>query len=176
MLGGKAEARVPRGCGAGREGDRMMIRPLVPGDVPAIAALCEQREARTWCGEGWSEAGLDHLSPEELAYVAVEDGEMQACVQFRLGGTFGRSGAVTRLIVRGGRRGTGAVRRILEHTEEMILSRSRDLFLLCGSKEADARTFFEAMGYRECGRLEDYLRPGEAQVIYRKSAGADGRR
>ncbi|HEY8346486.1 MAG TPA: GNAT family N-acetyltransferase [Symbiobacteriaceae bacterium] len=148
----------------------MTIRPLIPADVHALQAMCQRQETCTWCGEDLAEMTPDSLPPEELAYVAVEGGEILAYIQFRLSGTFGRSAAVTRLVVRKDGRGKGAERRILEYVEEMILPRGKDLFLLCPAGNAEARRFCEAMGYRACGELEEYPRPGEAQVIYRKRA------
>lgn len=148
----------------------MSIRPVTPGDLPALRALYEQQEAWTWCGDDLSETGPGDLPPEDLAFVDMEDGEVLAYVQFRLGGTFGYSSSVTRLVVRKDARGRGAARRILEFVEEMALARGRDLFLLCRTDNPEARRFCDEMGYEVCGELEAYPGPGVAHVIYRKRA------
>lgn len=148
----------------------MSIRPVTPGDLPALRALHEQQGAWTWCGADLSEAGPTDLPPEDLAFVDVEDGEILAYIQFRLGGTFGCSSSVTRLVVRKEAHGKGAERRILEFVEEMTLARGQDLFLLCRSDRPEARRFCEEMGYEACGELDAYPGPGVAQVIYRKRA------
>lgn len=148
----------------------MLIRPATPGDLPALRALYEHQDAWTWCGDGLSETDPGCLPPEELAFVDVENGEILAYIQFRLGGTFGCSSSVTRLVVRKDVRGTGAERRILEFVEEMTLPRGQDLFLLCRTDSPEAKRFCEEMGYEACGELEAYPGPGMTQVIYRKRA------
>mgnify|MGYP001186316870 CR=1 FL=1 len=166
MFGVSRRRREPKR----REGDRMSIRPVTPGDLQALKALYEQQEAWTWCGDDLSETGPNALPPEALAFVDVENGEILAYTPFRLGGTFGYSSCVTRLVVHKEARGRGVERRILEFVEEIALARDQDLFLLCRSDNPEARRFCEEMGYEACGELEAYPGPGVAQVIYRKRA------
>ena len=149
------------------------IRPMIPTDVPALAAMLGNMEP--WRSYGVDPARWDGLlrsiPPEELAYVAEEEGALAGYVQFRLGGTFGLSGYVRTLAVSPARSGKGVGRKLLAHAEGMILEHGPNVFLLCSTRNENAQRFYEALGYAACGRLPAYVLATEDEIIYRKTTG-----
>jgi ribosomal protein S18 acetylase RimI-like enzyme len=151
----------------------LTIRPLTPTDVPALAAMLGTMEP--WLSYGVDPTAWERLlrsvPPEELAYVAEEEGAPAGYVQFRLSGTFGLSGYVRTLAVSPALAGRGVGRQLLAQAESMILARGPNVFLLCSSRNEKAQRFYEAMGYQACGRLPAYVLATEDEIIYRKTTG-----
>lgn len=151
----------------------LSIRPMTPPDVPALATILGTMEP--WLTYGVDPTRWDRLlrtiPPEELAYVAEEEGAPVGYVQFRLGGTFGLSGYVRTLAVSPARSGQGVGRQLLAHAEGMILEHGPNVFLLCSARNENAQRFYEALGYAACGRLPAYVLATEDEIIYRKTTG-----
>jgi ribosomal protein S18 acetylase RimI-like enzyme len=151
----------------------LTIRPLAPADISGLAAMLGGMEPWTYYGvdaAAW-ERILRSIPPEELAFVAEQNGEVVGYVQFRLGGTFALSGYIRTLAVQPGQAGQGLGRRILAFAEEMILAKGPNVFLLCSTRNEAAQRFYAAVGYAEAGRLEAFVLPGEDEIIYRKTTG-----
>jgi ribosomal protein S18 acetylase RimI-like enzyme len=149
------------------------MRPLRPADVPALAAMLSSMEpwlTHRVTAQQW-EVTLRAIPPEELAFVVEDEQGLAGYVQFRLGGTFAWAGYVRVLAVHPGRRGQGLGRKIMAFAEDMILARGANVFLLCSAFNQKAREFYQALGYREVGRLPDFLTAGTEEVIYRKTTG-----
>ena len=63
------------------------------------------------------------------------------------------------------RRGIG--RRLMEQIEETY-SKQRDIFLLVTESNKKARLFYEGLGYQCVGMLDDYIKKGVTECLYRK--------
>jgi ribosomal protein S18 acetylase RimI-like enzyme len=68
-------------------------------------------------------------------------------------------------------RGHGLGTRLMCFAEERILRQSPNVFLCVSSFNHRAQTFYERLGYQRVGELPDFLVPGQAEILLRKSRG-----
>ncbi len=101
-------------------------------------------------------------------FVAEAAGEVLGFLWFVERGAFNRSGYVQLVGVRPGARGQGIGRTLMEYAEAQSAKLARDMFLLVSDFNTDAQRFYEGLGYRQVGRLDDYVLPGIAELVYRK--------
>jgi ribosomal protein S18 acetylase RimI-like enzyme len=65
--------------------------------------------------------------------------------------------------------GLGAGARLLRHAEQVAASKGARVLVIETSDApalARARRFYEAQGYRECGRVPDFYAEGESKVVF----------
>ncbi|MDR7513025.1 MAG: GNAT family N-acetyltransferase, partial [Armatimonadota bacterium] len=86
-------------------------------------------------------------------------------------GTFARSGYIRWIAVAPDARGAGVGRRLVAHAERRILAAGPNVFLLVSEFNTAARAFYRRLGYREVGRIPDYVVPGVAERLLRKTTG-----
>lgn len=151
--------------------DSLQIRPMLPADIPGISRWVAATPL--WQRYGVTEqsmrerlqSGLDHGA---TIYVAERAGEVLGFLWLIERGVFGRSYYVQLIGVRAEARGQGAGRALMEFAEEKSLAQGRDLFLLVSDFNTEAQRFYERLGYRQVGRLDDYVIPGISELIYCK--------
>jgi hypothetical protein len=68
-------------------------------------------------------------------------------------------------------RGQGLGTELVKFAERRILAESPNVFLCVSSFNPDARRLYERLGYRVIGELTDYLVPGHAEILLRKTVG-----
>jgi ribosomal protein S18 acetylase RimI-like enzyme len=68
-------------------------------------------------------------------------------------------------------RGNGIGRRLMEHIEEGIFRTAPNVFLFVSDFNTSAQSFYERLGYRKVGELQDYLVAGRSELLMRKSRG-----
>ncbi len=84
-------------------------------------------------------------------------------------GMFGNLGGYLKLIaVSSAQTGQGMGARLLTAVEDAVRIHSRDLFLLASHFNEGAHRFYSRHGYREVGRLPDYVRPEITELIFWK--------
>lgn len=84
-------------------------------------------------------------------------------------GAFGRSGYLRLIAVDPSRHGQGIGKCLINELEKTHLQPS-GLMLLASEHNAQARTFYERLGYTQIGRIPDYVLPGLHECIYFKPA------
>lgn len=151
----------------------MQVRPLLPADIPALAAMLSGMEP--WISyrvdrPAW-ERLLHAVPSEEEALVALDDGRIVGYAQFSYRGAFCLSGYIRTLAVDPARHGRGLGRQLLAHVEELIFARGPNVFLLCSARNEPAQAFYRAVGYEQVGRLNAYVLPGEDELLFRKTRG-----
>jgi len=154
----------------------MIIRPLVSGDVPALARLMagdplwqrygvtEESAARR-LREGFA-AGAN-IAGATIA-VAEIDGEPVGFVWYVERGAFNRSGYIMLIGVQGDARGAGVGRALMEHAEAALFARAADIFLLVSDFNTAAQAFYVRLGYEQVGTIPGYVVPGVSELIFRK--------
>jgi ribosomal protein S18 acetylase RimI-like enzyme len=73
--------------------------------------------------------------------------------------------------VAGWARGNGLGGRLLEHIEAVVFTRTTNLFACVSDFNQPARSFYRKQGYHEIGPMPDFLIPGKAEILLRKTKG-----
>jgi GNAT superfamily N-acetyltransferase len=66
-------------------------------------------------------------------------------------------------------KGYGAL--LLEHLEDLVFRRTKNLFVCVSDFNAGARRFYARHGYQEIGPIPNFLIPGSAEILLRKTQG-----
>jgi [ribosomal protein S18]-alanine N-acetyltransferase len=80
-------------------------------------------------------------------------------------------GYVQTILVHPARRGRGIGSRLLRFAEERIQQESPNVFMCVSSFNHDAARLYARLGYKVVGELTDYIVPGFAEILLRKSTG-----
>lgn len=152
----------------------VVVRPLRAADVDACAAimtglpLWQDYGVSVGAARDWF-AGA--LRGERDARVAEDGGRVVGFVVYLTRGTFGHSGYVWAIGVAADAQGRGVGGYLMDAVEQAIFEAGPNVFLLVNSENARARRFYERRGYRRIGELADYVEPGVAEILYRKTRG-----
>ena len=60
---------------------------------------------------------------------------------------------------------------LLAHVEHSVFARTKNLFACVSDFNAPARAFYKKHGFQEIGPMPDFLIPGSAELLLRKTAG-----
>jgi ribosomal protein S18 acetylase RimI-like enzyme len=146
------------------------IRPLTLADIPGIARWVAATPL--WQRYGVTEASFaqrlrDGLAEGATIYVAERE-QVLGFLWLVERGAFNRSGYIQLIGVHPDARGAGVGRMLMQFAEEKIFAQGRDLFLLVSDFNTAAQRFYERLGYRQVGKLDDYVVPGVSELIYYK--------
>lgn len=61
--------------------------------------------------------------------------------------------------------------RLLRHIEGLVFDRTKNLFACVSDFNQSARAFYKKHGYQEIGPMPNFLIPGSAEMLLRKTAG-----
>lgn len=67
--------------------------------------------------------------------------------------------------------GRGLGTRLLSHVESQTFARAHNLFACVSDFNDKARTFYRKQGYKEIGPMPNFLIPGYAEILLRKTNG-----
>jgi [ribosomal protein S18]-alanine N-acetyltransferase len=68
-------------------------------------------------------------------------------------------------------RGKGIGKELLAHIELIVFGRTTNLFACVSDFNSGARNFYKKQGYQEIGPMPNFLIPGSAEILLRKTAG-----
>lgn len=60
---------------------------------------------------------------------------------------------------------------LLTHVEQLVFERTKNLFACVSDFNQSARDFYKKQGYQEIGPMPNFLIPGSAEILLRKTAG-----
>jgi len=160
----------------------MMVRPAQAGDRTGLRELAHELAhgpLLSRYGADPSRLGdelcmlADSDRESETLLIAVDTGaeSMAICgvARFSHSGMFGSFGGYLKLIaVADSQQGRGVGSLLLTQVEQTVAAHSRDLFLLASHFNDAAHRFYDRHGYREIGRLPDYVRPEITELIFWK--------
>ncbi len=151
--------------------DSLTIRLMTIADIPGCAKWIA--ETPLWQRYHVAEQSMGERLRKGLEgggtiYIAERAGQVLGFIWLVERGAFARSDYVQLIGVRPGERGRGVGRRLMEFAEATSLAAGRDLFLLVSDFNTDAQRFYQRLGYRQVGKLDDYVLPGVSELIYRK--------
>ncbi len=147
------------------------IRPFSPPDKPAIVAILMSSEP--WKRLGYTESEWDKLFAPLPAghecYVMEVDARVAGIALVRQKFLFGDYLGLFAVAEWARGRKLGA--RLLAHVESVVFARGSNLFACVSDFNAGGRRFYKQQGYREVGALDDFLIPGSAEILLRKTVG-----
>ena len=151
------------------------IRPLAHSDITDISSWVAatplwQRYGVT--AESMTKRLRDGITEGAKIFVAEHANKVVGFIWLVERGAFSRSGYIQLIGVRSDERGHGIGRALMEFAEQTVFAEHRDLFLLVSDFNVDAQRFYQRLGYRESGKLEDYVVQGVNELIYWKSRSA----
>ncbi|HEX9155195.1 MAG TPA: GNAT family N-acetyltransferase, partial [Nitrospira sp.] len=68
-------------------------------------------------------------------------------------------------------RGKGIGKELLAHIESQVFARTKNLFACVSDFNSGARAFYKKQGYQEIGPMPNFLIPGSAEILLRKTLG-----
>jgi len=161
---------------------RLTVRRLRSSDVESCARIVAgdplwQRygltlsRARRVLRQALAQAAKGTTAARAVGEIAVARaaGRPVGFVWFRREGTFHHSGYVRWIAVAPAARGRGVGERLMRYAEERILRRGPNVFLTVSDFNRRAQAFYRKLGYTEVGALSDYIVPGIAERLYRKT-------
>lgn len=148
-----------------------VIRTMVPDDREAVVTLLA--ESDPWKTLGYTSEDWKHIFcpiPQDRETYVVESGGHVAGIaivkrQFLLGDYLELLGIA--LWARG--KGLGAT--MLAHIESAVFGRTKNLFACVSDFNLPAREFYRKQGFQEIGPMPNFLIPGSAELLLRKTAG-----
>ncbi len=151
--------------------DSPVIRPMTLSDIPGIASwvagtpLWQRYDVTELSMSDRLRRGLERGA---ALYVAERAGTVLGFLWLIERGAFDRSDYVQLIGVRPEERSRGIGRALMEFAEGKSLAEGRDLFLLVSDFNTRAQQFYERLGYRQVGKLENYVIPGVNELLYGK--------
>ncbi|MCP9438685.1 MAG: GNAT family N-acetyltransferase [Nitrospira sp.] len=149
----------------------LLVRPMRPDDRSAVVQILG--ESDPWRTLGYTAADWDRifcpLPQGRDGYVAEIDGHVAGIAVVRpnfLAGDY-----LELLAVAPWMRQNGVGRRLIEHVEQTVFARTKNLFACVSDFNEQARTFYRKRGYQEIGPIPDFLIPGSSEVLLRKTTG-----
>jgi [ribosomal protein S18]-alanine N-acetyltransferase len=148
-----------------------VIRPMQPDDREAVVNLLAESDPWKTLGYGkddWSRIFCP-IPQDREAYVLEHEGRVAGIAivkpKFLMGDYLELLGIAPWA------RGQGLGARMLEQIESIVFGRTKNLFACVSDFNVSARDFYRKMGYQEIGPMPNFLIPGSAEMLLRKTAG-----
>lgn len=147
------------------------IRPMHPGDREAVIRLLADSDP-------WKTLGYDQSDWSRIfcpipqgreSFVVDSDGQIAGIAIVRQ--KFLLGDYLELLGVAGWARHQGTGRRLLAHVEALVFARTKNLFACVSDFNTAARDFYRKQGFQEIGPMPNFLIPGSAEILLRKTAG-----
>ncbi|MDK2742762.1 MAG: GNAT family N-acetyltransferase [Nitrospira sp. BO4] len=147
------------------------IRAMNSGDREAVVRLLE--ESDPWKTLGYTKDDWNRIFcpiPQGRdCYVVDLEGRVAGIAivkqKFLLGDYLELLG------VAGWARHRGIGGQLLGHIEQLVFERTKNLFACVSDFNEPARAFYKKHGYQEIGPMPNFLIPGSAEMLLRKTAG-----
>ena len=149
----------------------LTIRSLTATDIPGIAswvAATPLWQRYNVTEESFAKRLQDGLADGTTIFAAEQNGAVVGFLWLVERGAFNRSGYVQLIGVHPDVRSAGIGRALMQLAEKVIFTQGHDLFLLVSDFNTDAQRFYKQLGYRQVGKLDDYVVPGVSERIFWK--------
>lgn len=144
--------------------DPIIVRPAKDEDRAWAASLLAGQEPWITLGVPYDTCLRNCSDPDLHLYIAERDGERCGMVLIHPKGLAG-SPYIKTIATDPGFRGSGAGLDMMHFAEEKYGQRTGHIALCVSSFNTRARAFYEKLGYRKVGELQDYLMPGASEWI-----------
>ncbi len=147
------------------------IRPMRPEDRDAVVRLLGDSDP--WKTLGYSQEDWGRIFcpiPQgRESFVADLEGKVSAIAIVRQ--KFLLGDYLELLGVAAWARGRSIGAQLLDHVESLVFARTKNLFVCVSDFNMGARDFYKKQGYQEIGPMPNFLIPGSAEILLRKTAG-----
>jgi len=147
------------------------VRPYRPEDRAAIVTMLADSEP--WRKLGYNDTDwkklFDPLPAGREGFVIESGGVTEGFALLRP--KFLMGDYLELLVVAPSARSHGLGSALLTHIEGVVFTRAKNLFACVSDFNAEARKFYQKNGYQEIGPMPNFLIPGSAEILLRKSAG-----
>jgi [ribosomal protein S18]-alanine N-acetyltransferase len=149
----------------------VVIREMYPDDREAVVAFLG--ESDPWKRLGYTKDDWNRIFcpvPQNRdSYVIEMDGHVAGIAiikqKFLLGDYLELLGIAPWA------RGRGLAGKMLEDIQGKVFGRTKNLFACVSDFNTEARKFYKKMGFQEIGPMPNFLIPGSAEMLLRKTAG-----
>ena len=147
------------------------IRPMRPEDRGTVIQLLADSDP-------WKTLGYDHkdwsrifcpIPQNRESFVAEAEGQVTGIAIVRQ--KFLLGDYLELLGVAGWARQQGTGKKLLAHVEALVFARTKNLFACVSDFNTGARDFYRKQGFKEIGPMPNFLIPGSAEILLRKTAG-----
>ena len=107
--------------------------------------------------------------PTREVHIATRDDQIIGTLVLHLAGPL--NGYIQAIAVHPDWRGRGSGTILMRFAEERIFRQSPNVFLCVSSFNHHAQQFYERLGYRRIGELENFLVAGHSEILLRKTSG-----
>jgi len=147
------------------------IRLMRPDDRDAVIALLGDSDP--WKTLGYNQEDWGRIfcpTPQGRdSFVGEIEGKIAAIAIVRQ--KFLLGDYLELLGVAGWARGKGMGTQLLRHIESLVFVRTKNLFACVSDFNKGARDFYKKQGYQEIGPMPNFLIPGTAEILLRKTIG-----
>jgi ribosomal protein S18 acetylase RimI-like enzyme len=147
------------------------IRSYRPEDRAAIVTMLASSEP--WKKLGYTDADwqklFDPLPAGREGFVIESDAAAAGFALLRQ--KFLMGDYLELLVIAPSARSKGLGSALLKHIENMVFARTKNLFACVSDFNAEARKFYKKNGYQEIGPMPNFLIPGSAEMLLRKTMG-----
>jgi ribosomal protein S18 acetylase RimI-like enzyme len=148
-----------------------IIRNMDPEDRETVVQLLG--ESDPWRKLGYSKEDWNRIFcpiPQGRdSYVALLGGQVAAVAIVKQKFLLGDYLELLGVAIWARQKGIGG--RLLHHIEELVFKRTKNLFACVSDFNEPARVFYQKHGYHEIGPMPNFLIPGSAELLLRKTAG-----
>lgn len=148
-----------------------VIKTMEPGDREPIVQLLGGSDP--WKTLGYSSDDWNRIfcpTPRERdCYVALLDSRVAGVAIVKQKFLLGDYLELLGVAVWARHRGVGG--HLLGHVEKLVFERTKNLFACVSDFNEQARAFYKKHGYQEIGPMPNFLIPGSAELLLRKTAG-----
>jgi GNAT superfamily N-acetyltransferase len=147
------------------------IRPYKTDDRAAIIAMLTASEPWKTLGYGapdWEKL-FNPLPEGREGFVIESEGTVAGFALLRP--KFLMGDYLELLVIAPSARSLGLGSALLTHIEGVVFVRTKNLFACVSDFNAGARQFYAKNGYQEIGPMPNFLIPGSAEILLRKTAG-----
>ncbi len=138
-------------------------------DATWAAKVMAESEPWATLGTGYDRS-LDLLSnATRERYLARVAGEPAGFLMISMQGAF--VGYIQLLGVAPEFRGRGVGKALIEYAERRIFRETPNVFICVSDFNREAQGFYARMGYQRIGDLKDFIIPGHAEILLRKTIG-----
>ncbi|HWF58855.1 MAG TPA: GNAT family N-acetyltransferase [Nitrospira sp.] len=149
----------------------LAIRHMDPDDRESVVQLLA--ESDPWERLGYSKDDWNRIFcpiPQGRdCYVALLNGQVAGVAILKQKFLLGDYLELLGVAVWARQKGIGG--ELLWHIEELVFKRTKNLFACVSDFNEPARAFYQKHGYQEIGPMPNFLIPGSAEMLLRKTAG-----